>query len=155
MPIKITLDEVLQTLKNKHFELLNINEFKNTNTMGHFKCNIHNIEWSCGIRYTLKNIDGTPLYTESKINEMRHSHRYKRLFASDLLKIDKDTDYNNINYDNDRANQLNQIHKLVIEKPITKKINRTPKDKTINEEPQEIRRSTRIRKENKNKDYVY
>jgi len=43
MPIKITLDEVLQTLKNKHFELLNINEFKNTNTMGHFKCNLHNI----------------------------------------------------------------------------------------------------------------
>lgn len=56
MPIKITLDEVLQTLKNNNFELLNINEFKNTNTIGHFKCNLHNIEWSCGIRYTLKNI---------------------------------------------------------------------------------------------------
>jgi hypothetical protein len=106
-------------------------------------------------RYTLKNIDGTPLYTESKINEMRHTHRYKRLFASDLLKIDKDTDYNNINYDNDRANQLNQIHKLVIDKPITEKINRPPREKPINEEPQEIRRSTRIRKENKNDDYIY
>ena len=85
---------------------------------------------------------------------MRHTHRFKRLFASDLLKIDKDTDYNNINYDNDRANQLNQIHKLVIEKPITEKINRPPRDKPINE-PTENRRSTRIRKENKNDDYIY
>ena len=96
-----------------------------------------------------------PLYTESKVNEMKHSHRYRRLFASDLLKVDKDTE--NISYDNYRANQLNQIHKLVIEKPIKEKvINRIPKDKPTQEEPQEIvRRSTRTRKENKNDDYVY
>ena len=57
MPIKINLDEVLHNLKNKQFELLNSNEFKNTNSIGKFKCNIHNIEWSCGIRYVLKNIN--------------------------------------------------------------------------------------------------
>ena len=62
-------------------------------------------------RYTLKKLDGTPLYTESKINEMRHSHKYRRLFGSDLIKIDKKT--KNIEYDNDRANPLNQIEKLV------------------------------------------
>lgn len=56
MPIKITLNEVLQQLNKKNFELLNINEFKNTNSKGQFKCNIHNIQWNCGIRYTLKDI---------------------------------------------------------------------------------------------------
>ena len=78
-------------------------------------------------RYTLKTLEGEPLYTERKVNEMKHSHRYRRLFASDLLKIDKLT--NNISYSNDRANQLNQIHKLVIEKPAVEKqkINK-PKD---------------------------
>ena len=94
-------------------------------------------------RYTLRTLDGAPLYTESKINEMKHSHRYRRLFASDLLKVDKDT--KNINYDNDRANQLNQIHKLVIEKPIEEKKKRLPKEKAI-QEPQEIKRSTRNNK---------
>ena len=94
-------------------------------------------------RYTLRTLDGTPLYTESKINEMKHSHRYRRLFASDLLKVDKDT--KNINYGNDRANQLNQIHKLVIEKPIEEKKKRLPKEKAI-QEPQEIKRSTRNNK---------
>lgn len=44
MPIKITLNEVLQQLNKKIFELLNINEFKNTNSKGQFKCNIHNIQ---------------------------------------------------------------------------------------------------------------
>lgn len=56
MPIKITLNEVLQQLNKKIFELLNINEFKNTNSKGQFKCNIHNIQWNYGIRYTLKDI---------------------------------------------------------------------------------------------------
>lgn len=56
MPIKITLDDILENLKIKHFELLNINEFKNTNSKGQFRCNIHNIEWECGIRYTLRDI---------------------------------------------------------------------------------------------------
>ena len=65
-------------------------------------------------RYTLKTLDGQPLYTERKVNEMTHSHRYRRLFASDLLKVDKDI--KNLDYTNYRANQLNQINKLVIEK---------------------------------------
>ena len=107
-------------------------------------------------RYTLKTLEGEPLYTERKVNEMKHSHRYRRLFASDLLKIDKLT--NNISYSNDRANQLNQIHKLVIEKPAVEKqkINK-PKEKetTAEEQPQELRRSTRERKQNKSSDYVY
>ncbi len=56
MPVKITLNDVLNQLNQKNFELLNISEFKNTNTKGLFKCKIHNIEWKCDIRYTLKNI---------------------------------------------------------------------------------------------------
>jgi hypothetical protein len=106
-------------------------------------------------RYTLKTLDGQPLYTERKVNEMTHSHRYRRLFASDLLKVDKDT--KNLNYTNYRANQLNQIHKLVIEKPkvIKEKVVRQEKDNTMQEEPQPLRRSTRERKENKKNDYVY
>lgn len=56
MPIKITLDEVLENLKIKHFELLNINEFKNTNSKGEFKCNLHHIEWKCCIRNVIKDI---------------------------------------------------------------------------------------------------
>ena len=98
-------------------------------------------------RYTLKRLDGTPLETETKINEMRHKHKYKRLFASDLLKVDKDT--KNVSYNNIRANQLNQIDKLVIDKPITikekvKKINNIVVEE---EAPQQLRRSTRTRKE--------
>ena len=86
---------------------------------------------------------------------MTHSHRYRRLFASDLLKVDKDT--KNLDYTNYRANQLNQIHKLVIEKPkvIKEKVVRQEKDNTIQEEPQPLRRSTRERKEKKDNDYVY
>jgi hypothetical protein len=90
---------------------------------------------------------------------MKHSHRYRRLFASDLLKVDKET--RNISYNNNRANQLNQINRLVVEKPIVEKekVNRLPKDKAITQpqEPQEttVRRSTRTRKENKSDDYVY
>ena len=77
---------------------------------------------------------------------MRHKHKYKRLFASDLLKVDKNT--KNVSYYNIRANQLNQIDKLVIDKPIVVK----EKVKKINnivekEAPQELRRSTRTRKE--------
>ena len=39
-------------------------------------------------RYTLRKLDGSPLHTESKINEMKKTHRYRRLFASDLIKVD-------------------------------------------------------------------
>ena len=94
-------------------------------------------------RYTLKKLDGTPLYTESKINEMRHSHRYRRLFASDLMKVDKKT--NNIAYDNERANQLNQLEKLVVEpKPKVIREKKQPEEIIEEEEqPQETRRSSR------------
>ena len=94
-------------------------------------------------RYTLRKLDGSPLYTESKVNEMRKTHRYRRLFASDLLKVDKDTD--NVVYDNDRAKQLNQIEKLVVEKPKVIKEKKKPVEKIIEEEeaPQETRRSSR------------
>ena len=100
-------------------------------------------------RYTLKTLDGEPLYTERKINEMTHSHRYRRLFASDLLKIDKET--TNTNYSNHRANQLNQIHKLVIEKPIVEKqkVNTKEEETETIQEPQEPKRSSRVRQENK------
>ena len=69
--------------------------------------------------------------------------------------MDKETQ--NINYNNDRANQLNQINKLVVEKPTVEKqkINKPKQKETTEEQPQEIRRSTRTRKENKNDDYVY
>jgi hypothetical protein len=56
MPVKITLEEVLSILNEKQYKLLNINDFKNTNSIGKFKCLIHNIEWTNGIRYTLKDI---------------------------------------------------------------------------------------------------
>ena len=52
---------------------------------------------------------------ERKVNEMKQNHRYRRLFASDLLKVDKDT--KNINYTNDRANELNQMEVIVDEIP--------------------------------------
>ena len=106
-------------------------------------------------RYTLRNLDNTPLLTESKVNEMRKTHRYRRLFASDLLKVDEET--KNVNYDNDRAKQLNLIEKLVVEpKP---KVIKQKKVKEIimeePEEPKELKRSGRIRKENREKDFVY
>ena len=85
------------------------------------------------------------------MNEMTHTHTYRRLFASDLLKVDKNT--KNIDYNNDRGNQLNQIDKFVketIPKPIKEKVI-TPIQKEPQEEPQqepqqELRRSTRVRK---------
>ena len=97
-------------------------------------------------RYTLKKLDGTPLYTESKVNEMRKTHRYRRLFASDLLKVDKETD--NVEYDNNRAQQLNQIEKLEV-KPKQRIIKEKIQKEIIQEEPEEpkeLRRSTRTRK---------
>lgn len=66
-------------------------------------------------RYTLKKLDGSPLLTESKVNEMKKTHRYRRLFASDLIKVDKET--KNIDYTNERARQLNMIDKLESDKP--------------------------------------
>ena len=95
-------------------------------------------------RYTLKKLDGTPLFTESKVNEMKKTHRYRRLFASDLLKVDKKTD--NIAYDNNRANQLNQIEKLVVEpkpKVIKEKKEKEIIEEVVEEQPKEIRRSSR------------
>jgi hypothetical protein len=106
-------------------------------------------------RYTLKKLDGTPLYTESKVNEMRKTHRYRRLFASDLLKVDKETD--NVAYDNNRAQQLNQIEKLEV-KPKQRIIKEKIQKEIIPEEPEEpkeLRRSTRTRKEKRDEDFVY
>ena len=79
-------------------------------------------------------------------------HRYRRLFASDLLKVDKDT--TNVNYNNDRAAQLNKVE---IEKPIEDKPIKEKKvvDKPTIEEPQQIRKSNRERKEKKDEDYIY
>ena len=74
---------------------------------------------------------------------MRKTHRYRRLFASDLLKVDKET--KNIDYSNDRAQQLNQIEKLVVEKPVVIKEKRKPVEKVI-EEPKELIRSSRSNK---------
>ena len=106
-------------------------------------------------RYTLKKLDGTPLLTERKVNEMKTNHRYRRLFASDLLKVDKDT--KNINYTNDRANELNQMEVIVDEIPSQpiEKISRIRKEKTQPDITPELRRSGRTRKENKNEDFVY
>ena len=85
---------------------------------------------------------------------MKHTHINKRLFANDFLKIDRST--KNIEYSNDRANQLNQLEKLVVDKPITivKPKAIKPTNKPI-EEPTIIRQSTRERKPNKDNDYVY
>ena len=98
-------------------------------------------------RYTYKKLDGTPLYTESKFNEMKHSHRYKRLIASDLIKVDKKT--TNITFNNDRANPLNRIKKLVNEKPIIVNVpteNNEGVETDIVEPPQQIRKSTKREK---------
>jgi hypothetical protein len=78
---------------------------------------------------------------------MRKTHRYRRLFASDLLKVDKDTE--NVAYDNNRAKQLNQIEKLVVEKPKVIKEKKKPVEKIIEDEvveeepPKELKRSSR------------
>ena len=60
------------------------------------------------------------------------------MFASDLLKVDKDTE--NVAYDNDRAKQLNQIEKLIVEKPKVIKEKKKPveniiEDEVVEEEP--------------------
>ena len=55
---------------------------------------------------------------------MNYFHRYKRIFASDLIKVDKKN--KNIKFNNDRANQLNKIEKVVNEKPIVVNV---PKEK--------------------------
>ena len=47
---------------------------------------------------TFRKPDGTPFHTKSKINEMKHTHRYKRVLDSDLLKFDQQT--KNIGYTN-------------------------------------------------------
>ena len=79
------------------------------------------------------------------MNEMTHAHTYRRLFASDLLKVDKDT--KNVNLNNNEANVLNQIEEIVPEpKPKVIKEKRTKPVKEITdepEEPKEIRRSAR------------
>ena len=78
---------------------------------------------------------------------MRKTHRYRRLFASDLLKVDKDTE--NVAYDNNRAKQLNQIEKLVVEpKPKVIREKKQPEEKEVIEEevveePKELKRSSR------------
>ena len=96
-------------------------------------------------RYTLRKLDNSPLYTESKMNEMTHAHTYRRLFASELLKIDKNTD--NVSFDNKQANVLNQIETVAPEpKPKVIREKKTkPVKETIDEseEPKETRRSTR------------
>jgi hypothetical protein len=43
------------------------------------------------------------------MNEMTHAHTYRRLFASELIKVDKDTE--NVSFNNNEANVLNQIVK--------------------------------------------
>ena len=100
----------------------------------------------------MKKLDGSPLHTESTINKIKHTHRYKRLFASDLLKNNKQP--KNIEYTIKRANQLNKIENLAVDKPIP-----IVKPKAINtitkpiEEPI-IRKSTRERKPKKDNDYI-
>jgi hypothetical protein len=109
-------------------------------------------------RYTLKKLDGSPLLTESKVNEMRKTHRYRRLFASDLIKVDKETI--NIDYSNERAKQLNLIEKLETDKPKVIREKKKPIEKIIQQEeapkePPELKRSGRIRKQNRDADFVY
>ena len=97
-------------------------------------------------RYTLKKLDGSPLHTESKVNEMRKTHRYRRLFASDLIKVDKDT--NNVDYTNERAKQLKLIEKLESDKPKVIREKKKPVEKIIEEETiqEQVTRSSRSNK---------
>ena len=94
-------------------------------------------------RYTLKKLDGSPLLTESKVNEMKKTHRYRRLFASDLIKVDKNT--KNVDYTNERGRQLNMIDKLESDKPKVIKEKKKPVEKII-EAPKELIRSSRSNK---------
>ena len=73
---------------------------------------------------------------------MKKTHRYRRLFASDLIKVDKET--KNIDYTNERARQLNMIDKLETDKPKLIK-EKKPVEKII-EAPQELIRSSRSNK---------
>ena len=74
---------------------------------------------------------------------MKKSHRYRRLFASDLIKVDKNTE--NIDYTNERARELNMIDKLESDKPKVIKEKKKPVEKII-EAPQELIRSSRSNK---------
>ena len=71
---------------------------------------------------------------------MRKTHRYRRLFASDLIKIDKET--NNVDCTNERAKQLNLIEKLESDKPVVVK-EKKPKEKIIIEPKERSSRSNR------------
>ena len=74
---------------------------------------------------------------------MNYFHRYKRIFASDLIKVDKKN--KNIKFNNDRANQLNKIEKVVNEKPIVVNVPKEKKrvtKKEIVQPRQQIRKST-------------
>ena len=91
---------------------------------------------------------------------MTQTHKYRRLFASDLLKIDKNT--KNIDFDNNRANKLNQIDNIVEDIPIEtqqkKPRNKKPIEESKIEESQsepELRRSTRERKKKQDEDFIY
>ena len=111
-------------------------------------------------RYTLRHLDNSPLYTESKMNEMTHAHTYRRLFASELIKVDKDTE--NVSFNNHDANVLNQIETIVKENPkptvVKPKKNKNPIPDSTQDEPilVEPRRSARGQILNRqNKDIGY
>ena len=70
------------------------------------------------------------------------------------MKVDKKTI--NVEYNNERANQLNQLEKLILEKPIVvKEKAKKNKDTVVEAQPQELRRSTRERKQKRDDDYLY
>ena len=107
-------------------------------------------------RYTLRKLDNSPLYTESKMNEMTHAHTYRRLFASELLKIDKNTE--NVSFDNKQANVLNQIETVAPEpKPIVskpRKVKNPNPETTTTLEPRRSGRGLIENRQNRNLGYV-
>jgi hypothetical protein len=110
-------------------------------------------------RYTLRHLDNSPLYTESKMNEMTHAHTYRRLFASDLIKVDKETE--NVSFDNHQANVLNQIETIVKEKPTVvkpKKVKNPNPEATLEEpivvEPRRSSRGQILNRQNKDIGYI-
>lgn len=86
MPIKITLEQVLKNLKEKKFELLNKEEFKNTNTKGNFKCLTHNIEWKCDIRYVLYNKQYCKECKNNNINKLDYTKHIRPKITLDMIK---------------------------------------------------------------------
>ncbi len=56
---KIPLEDILTKLKTKEYELMNKEEFKNTRTIGKFKC-INNHIWECQIHNVYDNKSGCP-----------------------------------------------------------------------------------------------